>query len=444
MAVVVLAGVGSFVTWGSPGGCGGSEPGGKAAPAPTLECSPQGPDQFTCDLTLDTTDTIAFQGTVNFPERNVTLLSVGCGNQEPCKKIGENHQFQSAATNQMLTFVSFSMANNLLPTEVNLHLVFSTSKVLDLQGLVTLGHLTMVNSSHETGSGNLGTAANAIMDADGCDCSLVFDLNDSGDLNVTDITMAVEEVTNDEADNFDITNDGASNVLDIIVGVDNIIGESCPDTCIEPAFISVWEVTDDDKTITLPLPEGNELFDYNFTVDWGDDSETSTVTSFDDPDREHFYSEAGTYTLTINGLMESIRFTWQTGQRDKIQSIPSLGKVGWKSFESAFTSCGNLTDVTGGVTSQVTTMAKMFQNSPLAEPHTRWWDTSSVTNMESMFWDADSANPNTSRSVNPTTTNVHARAATTSPMVTACSPTTVRETPASVHDTTGVTRSIAL
>ena len=158
------------------------------------------------------------------------------------------------------------------------------------------------------------------------------------------------------------------------------------------SFISTWSVAEDGESITLPLREG---FAYGFTVDWGDGSEPSEVTAHDDTDITHTYAAAGQYTVTIDGLMETLHFD-NGGDKDKILEISNLGHVGWTSFDSAFEGCSQLVVVLGGDTSGVTTMAFMFNLASNVSPDTSTWDTSSVTNMAFMFQSATSANPDTS------------------------------------------------
>ncbi|MCB9090913.1 MAG: BspA family leucine-rich repeat surface protein, partial [Halobacteriovoraceae bacterium] len=158
------------------------------------------------------------------------------------------------------------------------------------------------------------------------------------------------------------------------------------------AFISTWQTTTPSESITLPLRSG---YTYNFTVDWGDSSGTSVVTSDVDPDITHTYSSAGTYTVTISGTVEAWYFN-NSGDKDKILTVPQLGSVGWTNLNQAFSGCTNLTTVSGGDTSSVTSMGSMFYLATNAVPDTSGWDTSNVTNMASMFYDAPAANPNTS------------------------------------------------
>ena len=81
-------------------------------------------------------------------------------------------------------------------------------------------------------------------------------------------------------------------------------------------FITQWSVTNG-ETIVLPIYEKQETdeergeketyFNYNFTVDYGDGT-VAEITSFDDEDRYHTYSTAGTYDVKINGLCEGWSF----------------------------------------------------------------------------------------------------------------------------------------
>ena len=190
------------------------------------------------------------------------------------------------------------------------------------------------------------------------------------------------------------------------------------------AFVSVWKMSDTDKSITLPLREG---FNYDFTVDWGDGS-SSQVTSYDDTDITHTYGAAGDYTVTISGLVEAWFFDGGNRLSDyndhfQIISVEDLGRVGWKNLYYAFEGCTNLTTFKGGDVSQVTdmesmfadtrrldslsvenwdvsnvqNMISMFHGARLANPNVSDWDVSNVTDMHSMFARATSANPDVSR-----------------------------------------------
>ena len=155
-----------------------------------------------------------------------------------------------------------------------------------------------------------------------------------------------------------------------------------PDLSVQ--FRSTWKVPVDSKTITLPLVEG---YNYNFTVDWGDGSPISEITSFDDADKTHTYEAAGDYNLVIEGTLEAWSFN-NTGDKDKIRSVENFGDLGYKNLSGAFFGCANLSVFEGGVTSDVTDMTSMFEGATSADPNVSNWDVSKVTDMTNMFDDS--------------------------------------------------------
>ena len=66
-------------------------------------------------------------------------------------------------------------------------------------------------------------------------------------------------------------------------------------------FVTVWNFPANYE-FTLPL-QGN----INATVDWGDGSSLSTVTSASDPDKTHTYVTAGEYTIKVKGTCEEFK-----------------------------------------------------------------------------------------------------------------------------------------
>ena len=74
-------------------------------------------------------------------------------------------------------------------------------------------------------------------------------------------------------------------------------------------FASYWDTSktsgggSNNKQIRLPLQSGG---DYDFTVHWGDGS-SSVVTSHDDADRLHTYSEDGVYRVNIVGTNQRLQ-----------------------------------------------------------------------------------------------------------------------------------------
>ena len=83
-------------------------------------------------------------------------------------------------------------------------------------------------------------------------------------------------------------------------------------------FITEWQVGSNEE-IRLPLPEG---FNYEFAIDWGDDTVADNgypyVSSFDDPNTRHTYANAGTYTVSIHGMIEAWSFATVPASKDKI------------------------------------------------------------------------------------------------------------------------------
>ena len=210
------------------------------------------------------------------------------------------------------------------------------------------------------------TIANGFVD-------FTFDLAGVGDAGTSStITLVAQDSSTDRA-----TDTSSAATFDVEV--------------VSVPFISVWRVPEDDKSITLPLRDG---FNYNFTVDWGDDS-SSEVTSHNDADRTHFYAAAGNYTVIISGLVEAWYFDGK-GDKDKIISVTDLGNVGWKNLRSAFERCSYLVEFVGGDVSEVTDMRDMFYFASLVTPDVGDWDVSSVTNMRGLFLNAKAANPDVS------------------------------------------------
>ena len=112
-------------------------------------------------------------------------------------------------------------------------------------------------------------------------------------------------------------------------------------------------------TFTLPIAGGGAGYNHNFTVNWGDGTPVSTVTSYDDPDRIHTYAGAGTYDITMTGTCEWFAFQWG-GDRQRIRKLLSfVGDIGFKVLN--FYGCDQLnTIVPLGPKASLTTANYMF------------------------------------------------------------------------------------
>ncbi len=159
-------------------------------------------------------------------------------------------------------------------------------------------------------------------------------------------------------------------------------------------FVTKWRIPEGDFSFTLPLKESSSL-KYNFTVDWGDQTAVSEVTSFQDTDKRHTYAKAGEYTMRIIGTCEGFENT-SVSSRNLLFEVVNFGNMGWKDLSRAFKGNSLLKKVLGGNMSAVTNMKNMFHRAVLAIPDTNGWDTSMVKDMRGMFLGTTKANPNTS------------------------------------------------
>ena len=154
------------------------------------------------------------------------------------------------------------------------------------------------------------------------------------------------------------------------------------------AFVTTWEVAAGGLGITIPTHWG---FAYRYTVDWGDNSADTRVYT---GDATHTYTTAGIYTVSISGTFPRIYFN-NSGDRNKIKTIKQWGDNPWKSMNSAFYGCENLTiEATAGNPdlSNVTDMSKMFYRATIVNQGLSGWDVSNVTDMSKMFYRATIVN----------------------------------------------------
>ncbi len=150
-------------------------------------------------------------------------------------------------------------------------------------------------------------------------------------------------------------------------------------------FVSTWRTNTSNETITLPLVGG---YNYDMQVDWGDGTELTHITSFDDPEVSHTYLNAGDYQVKISGLAEAWSFNNSGSSKDLIIRVDNFGDLGWVNLAEAFNGCSNLKFFSGkgGNTSRVVDMTGLFQGAISAFiQDINQWDTSSVTSLERAF-----------------------------------------------------------
>lgn len=112
-------------------------------------------------------------------------------------------------------------------------------------------------------------------------------------------------------------------------------------------------------TFELPINGGGAGYTQSFDVDWGD-TNSSTITSYDDADRTHNYAGAGTYTVVLDGSCEWFAFE-NGGDKDLVVELNSFtGDMGFKILN--FWGCANLTTIVAlGTMASLTIATDMFR-----------------------------------------------------------------------------------
>jgi len=185
----------------------------------------------------------------------------------------------------------------------------------------------------------------------------------------------------------------------------------------QDAFVTTWETTSNNESITIPTNGGFSVIDYNFEIDWGDGTVETIIG--DDPDPQHIYASAGTYTVSISGIFPHFYLDdllSDDPNSNKLQSIEQWGAIQWESMQSAFAGAENMVinaadapdltnvsdlsymfyraasfnqDISGWTVSGVTDMAYMFARATSFNQPLGGWDVSSVTDMSHMFAGAE-------------------------------------------------------
>ncbi|WP_422105442.1 BspA family leucine-rich repeat surface protein [Winogradskyella sp.] len=153
------------------------------------------------------------------------------------------------------------------------------------------------------------------------------------------------------------------------------------------SFVTVWETTSDNESITIPTTGSG----YSYNISWGDGTIDTGFTG----DAIHQYATAGTYTVSIVGDFPRIYFN-NGGDRFKIRGVTQWGSTAWTSMESAFTGCEHL-DITATDLpdlSQVTNAYNMlaFCVGLVGDSSFNAWDVSNVETMQGMFAGATNFN----------------------------------------------------
>jgi surface protein len=151
----------------------------------------------------------------------------------------------------------------------------------------------------------------------------------------------------------------------------------------DPDFIITFDTTKPgsaSNTVVFPLisKTANDV-----VIKWGDGSEDSYSTV---GNKTHVYAAPGTYEVRVNKEMTAFSFN-DTGDKLKAIFHDNWGSSEFTRMYGAFYGCTNIQyrALDFPNTSQVTSMAYMFFNTPFNQSVTNF-DTSKVTNMVYMFY----------------------------------------------------------
>ena len=159
------------------------------------------------------------------------------------------------------------------------------------------------------------------------------------------------------------------------------------------AFMTTWKTTAANDTITIPTKGGSEASDYDFWINWGDDTPTEKVTG-DVINPSHAYTTIDTFTVKITGTFPHFYLNNDSRIKDKLLSVEKWGDIAWESMANMFHGASNLiinaTDTPD--LSSVTDMNSMFNSAAAFNQDIGGWNVSGVTDMNSMFNSATAFN----------------------------------------------------
>lgn len=161
------------------------------------------------------------------------------------------------------------------------------------------------------------------------------------------------------------------------------------------AFITTWEIPDDDFEFTFPTaPFSGGVYDYY--IDWGDGSEVEHYT--DDTPPTHEYALEGEYSIKVRGSLPRVAIANGSAKTfSSTKAVPLLplatllgvdnwGDVGFRSFYQMFYGCTRNFYIPNTLTghNNVTDMGLMFYHT-IFDQDISEWDVSRIVDMNGMF-----------------------------------------------------------
>ena len=169
---------------------------------------------------------------------------------------------------------------------------------------------------------------------------------------------------------------------------------------VNPDFVTTWNVASDGETVTLPLKSSGT---FSGTIDWGDSN--SDALSY--ANRQHTYTSAGTYTITISGdTLQGWAFE-NGGDKLKITDVSNWGTIFEFDRTRMFQGCANMdVSATDVPTISTTAMTSQFYQTGITTPDWSGWDMTGVTDYQFCFQLSSSFNGNVANWVTTSTTNI--------------------------------------
>lgn len=165
-------------------------------------------------------------------------------------------------------------------------------------------------------------------------------------------------------------------------------------------FVTTWKVQPG-ETITIPTYINEN--GYDFFIDWGDNTHVEELIGSGPFSHTYTNAATDTFTIRISGVFPRIWFNGgqQGQQHQKILSIEQWGAIQWKSMESAFDGCINLTiaDSAGApILGSTTSLYEMFMNCMKLNSSTLSdWNVSTITEMNGLLYGAIAFNQDLSK-----------------------------------------------